>query len=56
VPVLLSLPPSSVSAEIPVALGSLSVGISQFATFTAKGIDVGIITSTASNGKGVTYQ
>lgn len=56
VPVLLSLPPSSVLPDVPIQLGSLSVGISLYGTFTASGIDVGIISSTESSGKGVTYQ
>jgi uncharacterized protein (TIGR03437 family) len=56
VPVLLSVPPSSVIPDVPVSLGNLSVGINQYGTFTAKGIDVGVISSSASSGKGVTYQ
>lgn len=56
VPVLLSLPPSSVDPDLPIPFGSLSVGISQYGAFTAKGIDVGIISSSASTSKGVAYQ
>ncbi|HLK18534.1 MAG TPA: hypothetical protein VKT81_06235 [Bryobacteraceae bacterium] len=55
-PVLLSLPPSSVIPDLPISLGNLSVGIGLYGTFTAKGIDVGLITSSESSGKGVTYQ
>ncbi len=54
--VLDSLPPSVSNPEIPIPTGSLSVGSVQTATFKATGIDQGIINSTVTVGKSVTYQ
>lgn len=54
-PVLLSLPPSSSIQGIAIP-GSLSVGGGTYGSFTAPGIDYGIVTSMVSSGKSVTYQ
>jgi uncharacterized protein (TIGR03437 family) len=54
--VLLSLPEGSEISGIPIPTGSLSVGGGTLGSFTAPGIDYGIVTSSVSTGKTVTYQ
>ncbi len=56
--VLSALPPSSSSSVggISIPTGSLSVASGSFGNFTATGIDYGVISSSVSSSKGVTYQ
>jgi hypothetical protein len=54
--VLLTLPVTTQNPAIPFPLGSLTVASDQSATFSAKGIDRGLIRSEVSVGKGVNYQ
>jgi len=50
------LPPSSVIPEVNIPAGSLSIGTDQNASFTAKGLDIGTISSNVTIGNTVAYQ